>query len=150
MSNDNGGYNAEEFRSSVFIKKDSLKRDGPQRLTIKAVEKGDGIARNGRPAKPVLQLTFENDTKFSLIADVNLKRVIEQYGPQTSGWMNQAIELYYSPDVRGPNGEEGGIRVRFPEQARPAIATPNFSAALKRPISATPCCRFRRPSGPDR
>jgi hypothetical protein len=124
-------YDARDFQTSSFIKKDTLKRDGPQRLTIKAVEKADGIARDGKPPKPVLQLTFTNDSKFGLGTQINLRRVIETLGEKTSAWVGKTLELYYSPDVRGPNGEEGGIRVRPPAGAAPAVTVPDFTAALQ-------------------
>jgi hypothetical protein len=123
-------YDARDFQTSNFLKKDTLKRDGPQRLTIKEVHKADGISRDGRPPKPVLQLTFTNDMKFGLGTQINLRRIIEQLGGQTSNWIGKQIELYYSPDVRGPAGEEGGIRVRPPNGAVPAVAAPDFSAVL--------------------
>jgi hypothetical protein len=123
-------YDARDFQTSSFIKKDTLKRDGPQRLTIKAVEKADGIARDGKPPKPVLQLTFTNDSKFGLGTQINLRRVIEAFGEKTSRWIGQSIELYYSPDVRGPSGEEGGIRVRPPTGPVPTVTSTDFTAAL--------------------
>lgn len=123
-------YDARDFQTSSFIKKDTLKRDGPQRLKIKAVESADGIARDGKPAKKILQLTFDNDSKFGLGTQINLRRIIEAFGEKTSGWIGQTIELYYSPDVRGPSGEEGGIRVRPPTGSAPVVTATDFTSVL--------------------
>jgi hypothetical protein len=128
MSDD---YNARDFQTSSFIKKDTLKRDGPQRLTIRSVEEADGIARDGKPPKKILQLTFTNESKFGLGAQINLRRVIELFGEMTSAWVGKTLELYYSPDVRGPGGEEGGIRVRPPVGSAPAVTVPDFTAVLQ-------------------
>jgi hypothetical protein len=133
MSDNN--YDAREFQTSNFLKKEDLKRDGPQRLRIHAVEKAEGLTRkSGQPAKDVLQLVFHDERRLTLGTQANLKRLIEWFGPQTSAWLNQTIEAYYSPDVRGPSGEEGGIRLRRPEGAAAVVvASPpplDFAATL--------------------
>ena len=107
-------YDARDFQSSSFFKKEELRRDGAKTLTVQAIEQGEGFAKNGKPPKPVLHLVFPDDRRQSLGTQANLNRMIEWFGPLTSGWIGKTITLYYSPDVRGPNGEEGGIRLRLP------------------------------------
>lgn len=124
-------FDANEFLTSNFIKKDALKAGGPRLLTIRSVDQADGISRDGKPAKTILQLTFTDDSKFGLGTQVNLRRVLEGYGGRTSQWVGKTLELYYSPDVRGPKGEEGGIRIRIPSGTAAPIATYNFADALK-------------------
>jgi hypothetical protein len=111
--------NARDFLTSTFIKKEELRQSGPRRLTIKAVEKSMGLpGRNGQPAQPELQLVFHDDTRFSLRAQINLRRVAEAFGDRVSNWIGKTIELYFSPDVVNPGGgTPGGIRVRIPESA---------------------------------
>lgn len=124
-------YDAREFQSSNYIKKDELKRDGEKRLTVRAVEQADGIARNGKPAKKILELLIDDDRRLSLGTMANLKRMIEWFGVHTSAWVGQVIVAYYSPDVRGPNGEEGGIRLRRPGAPGPVTPSRSFAADLK-------------------
>ena len=73
----NNAYDARDFQTSSFFKKDELRRDGPQTCTVQAVEQGEGFARNGQPAQPVLQLVFTDDRRQSLATQANLKRIIE-------------------------------------------------------------------------
>lgn len=66
----------------------------------------------------------------------NLKRLIDVLGEKTSAWIGRDIILYYSPDVRGPNNTEGGVRLRIPAitatPATPATeAVPDYTAVLQ-------------------
>jgi hypothetical protein len=113
-------FDAREFTTSNFLKKEDLRKTGPQRLTIRAVERAEGLkSRNGTPAKPALQLVFSDDRRLTLGTQVNLMRCIEFFGERTAPWIGQTVEAYYSPDVRGPGGEVGGIRLRLPEGPAP-------------------------------
>lgn len=107
--------NARDYLSSTFIKKADLRAGGPRKLTIKSVEQGAGLpGRNGQAAKPELQLVFTDDTRFSLRAQINLRRMLEGFGDRTSQWVGKTIELYFSPDVPNPGGgEPGGTRIRM-------------------------------------
>jgi hypothetical protein len=113
--------------ASGFYKKEDLRLTGPQRLTIRAVEQADGLARNGQPAKKVLQLVSTDDKRLSLGTQANLRRLIEFFGERTARWVGQTVELYYSPHVRSPSGAEGGIRLRLPNGDRPPTSPLDFS-----------------------
>ena len=64
-----GGFDANEFRTSAYLKKDELRQRGPLRLRIQAVEKGEGLkGKNGQPPRPVLELVFVDDRRLSLRA----------------------------------------------------------------------------------
>ena len=128
MSDD---LNARDFQASTFIKKDMLKREGPRRLPIRSVEAADGLARNGKPPRKILVLTFTDETRFGLSANVNLQRVIELFGERTANWIGKTVELYFSPDVPNPSGgEAGGIRVRPAAGSLPAVPVTDFTAVL--------------------
>jgi hypothetical protein len=123
-------YNAGEYLTSSYLKKEVLRTGGPQKLTIKAVENAKGIAKNGAPAKDILELVFTDDQRLGLQTQVNLKRLIEWFGHQTSAWVGRTIEAYYSPDVRGPGGQEGGTRLRLPDTPTSSGPVRDFTAAL--------------------
>jgi hypothetical protein len=124
MSSD---FDARDFQTSSFYKKEDLRLSGPVRLTIKAVEQTDGLARNGQPARKVLQLVSVDDKRLSLGTQANLRRLIEFFGEKTSRWVGQTVEAYYSPDVRSPSGAEGGIRLRLPDGDRSPVSPLDFS-----------------------
>jgi hypothetical protein len=78
----------------------------------------------GQAPKEELQLVFTDDTRFSLRAMTNLRRLIEAFGPHTAQWIGKTIELYFSPDVPNPGGgEPGGIRIRIPEDVKRVSST---------------------------
>jgi hypothetical protein len=139
-------FNARDYLNSTFIKKADLRQSGPRRLTIKAVEQGQGLpGRNGSPAKPELQLVFQDDTRLSLRAQVNLRRMLEAYGDRTATWIGKPVEVYFSPDVVNPGGgEPGGIRIRVPEHGTgptPSSSAPSpdiFTSELDEEPSAKP------------
>jgi hypothetical protein len=112
-------YNARDYVSSTFIRKEDLRTGGPQRHTVKAVEEADGLpGRNGTPARKELVLVFNDGSRASLRTQTNLKKMLERYGEKTSRWIGQPVELFYSPDIPNPGGgAPGGIRIRFPESA---------------------------------
>jgi hypothetical protein len=113
-------FNARDYLNSMFIKKADLRQSGPRRLTVKAVEQGQGRpGRDGSPAKPELHLVFSDDTRLSLGAQVNLRRMVEAYGDRTAMWIGKTVEVYFSPDVVNPGGgEPGGIRLRLPDTSQ--------------------------------
>ena len=108
-------FNARDFLTSKFIRKDDLRTGGPRRLLITDVEKAPGLpGLGGRPAKDELVLVFADGMKFGLRARVNLERIVEAFGMQTSNWIGKTVELYFSPDISNPSGgAPGGIRVRI-------------------------------------
>jgi len=141
-------FNARDYMSSTFIKKADLRTGGPRRLTIKAVEEGDGLpGRAGQAPKKELQLVFTDDSRFSLRAVTNLRRMFEAFGERTAAWIGKTIELYFSPDVVNPSGgDPGGIRVRVPEAA-PASGTfvSELEAPTAKPNGAAPSPAKRAP-----
>jgi hypothetical protein len=123
-------YNARDYISSTFIKKAELRSGGPRRLAIRTVEEGEGLpGRNGQAPKKELQLVFTDDSRFSLRAQTNLRRMFEAFGDRTSLWVGREIELYFSPDVVNPGGgEPGGIRLRLPDAV--SVPTSRFVSEL--------------------
>ena len=116
-------HDAREYLTKGFLKKDDLRRLGPQALTVAAVESRLGKAWDGKPAVNELVLVFTDGQVLSLRTQDNLKRVIETWGPDYDRWTGRVLEAYYSPEVRNPRGEAGGIRVRFPVDAAVAAAS---------------------------
>ena len=132
MAND---FDARTYLNSTFIKKTDLRQSGPRRLTVKAVERGEGLpGRDGSPAKPELHLVFQDDTRVSLRTQANLKRMIDGYGDRTMTWIGKTVEVYFSPDVVNPGGgEPGGIRLRVPDTSR---APKGYRSDLEEPPEA--------------
>ena len=126
--------NARDYLSGgSFIRKAELRTGGPRRLTIKSVESIPGLPKNGGKPQPVLCLTFQDDTRFPLGTQVNLKRVLNAYGDRTAGWIGKVLELYFSPDVSNPSnaGDPGGIRVRIPDNNTVTAPSPGvFTSEL--------------------
>jgi hypothetical protein len=119
------GVNAREFLSKSFLKKEDLRRSGPLRLTVESVEVRDGRSWDGKPPVSELVLRFTDGQQLSLRAQENLRRVLEAWGDETDGWVGRTLEAYYSPDVRSPRGEPGGVRLRMPSsEGAGAGATP--------------------------
>ena len=81
----------------------------------------------GRTARKVEALRSLLDAG-RLGTQANLDRLMEWFGPATSGWIGKTIVLYYSPDVRSPDGKMGGTRVKLPERQAPTTAPRNFTA----------------------
>jgi hypothetical protein len=59
-------------------------------------------------------LVFDDNLRHTLGTKENIKRLVDGVGQMCSTWIGREIELYYAEDVRGPNGETGGIRIRIP------------------------------------
>jgi len=116
------GPNARDFLTNTFIRKEDLRQGGRRRLVIRAVEKSMGLpGRNGQPAREELVLVFHDETRLGLRAQVNLRRLIEAFGERTATWINQTIDVYFSPDVVNPGGgAPGGIRIQIPTSASSA------------------------------
>ncbi len=72
-------------------------------------------------------LVFDDGLRYTLGTKVNIKRLVQAFGKMCSSWIGREIEFYFAEDVRGPNGEVGGIRLRIPE--RPAQAPPATGSA---------------------
>jgi hypothetical protein len=100
------GLNAKDYATSEgWLKKEDLKRTGPQRLVIASVEERDGKDfGDGKPARKELVLVFEDEQRFSLRAQVNLKRLRRAWGDDCGTWVGRVVEIYYSPDVTNPRG----------------------------------------------
>ena len=127
-------FNARDYLSSSFIKKDELRLGGPRRVVIQTIEEADGLPkRNGQLSRKELVLVFTDGSRFGLRAQANLQRLLDAYGERTSAWIGKTIELYFNPDIPNPSGgPSGGVRVRVPE---PVSRTPAFMSELEKDVA---------------
>jgi hypothetical protein len=108
---------AQKFvKGGKFLKKQELRREGPRRLVIAAVEEGEGLPDKRTGEKTAeLQLVFDDDARFGLGTAENLRRLITLFGNDTDQWIGKTIEAYFAPDVPNPTGgEPGGVRFQLP------------------------------------
>jgi hypothetical protein len=104
-------------RGGKYVKKADVRRDGPQTLTIATVTEVESLPDMKGKIWKVLELTFTDDRKFTLSAEINRARIVALYGPDTDGWLGKRIVIYFNPDIRNPRsgGEAGGLRVQEPD-----------------------------------
>ena len=102
-----------------FLRKQELRDSGPRRLVIVHVE---SVENKFTPGEQVLQLVCDDGTRLDLRTQENQNRLIGWFGHDTDNWIDQVVEAYYSPDVRSPKGDVGGVRLRLPAPA-PDVST---------------------------
>src|SRR5688572_4745227 len=87
--------------AGTYLRKEEIQESGPRRFTIADAERVVFEARDGKPAKPKIVLTFATDPvrKMSL-NDTNLDTVKSEWGTKAVAWLGRTIEVFYDPDVR--------------------------------------------------
>jgi hypothetical protein len=108
--------NANDFLRSQYLKTDDIPE--PTTLTIEEVTKEHmafASSAQGRPQeKPVLWFA-EIDQGLTLNR-TNLLTLVQLLGTEDmTRWLGHAIELFCDDTVSGPNGQQGGIRIRLPQ-----------------------------------
>ena len=120
-------YDATDYLGGDYLRKQDLRSDGPRRLTIRDVVQSDRL--KDKEGNPLLVLVFDDGLRYTLGTKVNIKRLVQAFGKMCSSWIGREIEFYFAEDVRGPNGEVGGIRLRIPSdppRLRRRRAPPGF------------------------
>ena len=67
-------------------------------------------------------LHFHGSYKPLLLNRTNTRIIMSLYGPKTDAWVNQPICVYNDPTISYAGRLTGGVRLRMPQQSRPAPA----------------------------
>jgi hypothetical protein len=104
-----------------YIKSDSVKADGPQKVTI--VEVGIAEFENDKTGKKEkkLEVTLTDERKLTL-NNGNTETLISAFGDETDEWPGKSFVIYHDPNVKFGNKRVGGIRVKVPASAAVASA----------------------------
>jgi hypothetical protein len=106
-----------DFRNNRFLSKYDC--DPSIKATVDRVLK-ENVAPDGEPQalKGVMHFK-EPDIKPLVLNWTNLKALARLLGTEETGeWAGAEITLFHDPDVAGPSGQRGGIRV---QNAAPAL-----------------------------
>lgn len=105
-----------------YIKAETVKEDGPQRLVIVSVDITEFEAKKGK-TKPErrLELTFTDDRKLTL-NNGNTQVLIAAFGDDTDEWEGKAIIAFHDPSVMFGSKRVGGVKVKVP--AAKVVAKP--------------------------
>jgi hypothetical protein len=111
-----------ELTQSKFLKAADFTE--PALLTISTVTK-ENVAKPNEPKKERGVMFFEERDKGLVLNATNLKRAAAACGSDdTDDWVGKKIVCYYDENVEFGGDLVGGLRLRAPKAAKPALKPP--------------------------
>ena len=107
-----------ELLASKWMAKEDVPQQGVD-LLMRAVTQ-ESV---GEDLEDKVALHFHGSYKPLLLNRTNTRIIMSLYGPKTDAWVNQPICVYNDPTISYAGRLTGGVRVRMPQQTRPAAAT---------------------------